>query len=261
MTEFKDNIEDPLVKSSVEAINSLITPDDKQAEPRFISRGILLLYGSAYSGKTSLCLDVAINSVLKKLKVLYIDTERSIDIWRLRQIIKARNLKLAIETKDNMYIIDSLRILYEPTLNGLLKLLPEIQRNKPDVLIVDNPVSHYLMLILKESYGKTSKDLIHFSGQIKIFTGIWNMACIFTSQPVSDIKKQEILELEKGVGIGAHDARDFIGGKSFDFDPKVIVKVNKKGTVEREMILVKHRNKRIGQSCKFKITDKGVEDI
>lgn len=261
MAEITDCLEAPLVKSSVNAINMLITPDDKQAEPRFISRGILLLYGSAYSGKTSLCLDVAFNSILKKLKVLYIDTERSIDIWRLRQIIKARDLKLPIEIKEEAYVIDNLRIIYEPTLNGLLRLLPEIQKNRPDVLIVDNPVSHYLMLILKESYGKTSRDLIHFSGQIKTFTGLWNMSCIFTSQPISDVKRQEILELEKGLGISAMEERDFIGGKSFEFDPKIIVKINKKGLVEREMTLIKHRNKPSGLKCFFKITDKGVEDL
>ncbi|RLF35991.1 MAG: hypothetical protein DRM99_03660 [Thermoplasmata archaeon] len=253
----------PVVPSSSDAVNKLVQPLP-EAPPRIFSRGITLIYGTGGAGKTSLCLDACFN-VIDKYKILYIDTERGVDLWRIRQIMKARKLKYPIKTTEDGYIVNKLKIIREPTLGGLLKLMKIVQDKKPDVLIIDNIASHYLVLICQDtkisSYGKPSKEMIVLTNTLMVFTNKWNMAVGVTTQPVSDVKKAEILELEKGLGVDYYDERDYIGGKGLEFNPKVQLRIEKRGKTERLMVLMKHRSKKPGETCKFKITDWGVGDI
>jgi hypothetical protein len=129
--------------------------------------------------------------------------------------------------------------------------------------IADTATAHYLVLACGggSAYGGASKQLIVWSGQLKVYTGLWNMGVIYTGTPISDVKKQEIRELEAGVEVGVGDQRDYVGGKAFEFDPKVRIFLKKTGNTTREAVLRKHRDKATGITAKFQITDRGVEDV
>jgi hypothetical protein len=275
-------MEKPLILSSAKALNDLITPDDPEAEPRFLSRGILLIFGGDGSGKTSIGLDAAINAILKGLKVLYIDHELGVDLWRIRQIMKHRGLKLPIVAqKEGDYecflIGNLLKIIRIPTLADLVKYIMKIETTKPDVLIVDSIVAHYLVLISqdkeiskeaakKSAYGKPAKELIIFIGQILAYCGMWNMSVLLMSRPISAVKDESTRLSESGVkesekDIYPYDKAGHTGGHGSRFDPKIKLELHKLAKSERMAVIDKHKLKERGLSCKFKISDNGVEDV
>ena len=241
-----------------------------------MSKGITLIYGTNGSGKTSIALDVAFNAIKEKRqdnKVLYLDHEIGVDYSRIVQILQAKNMEQNIVSKDNGFTINKkLRIEPVSTIEDLINKLKKIERSKPNLLIVDPITAHYLVLICQysevgeaiskiSSFGRPSKYLIFFSGMIKAYCGKWNMSVLYTTQPVSNVKMAMILkEIEKG-GISAYDYRKFVGGKALGHDSKVIVRVIKRLKSERTMILEKHRSKKTGSSCSFKICDCGISDV
>jgi len=259
----------PLFLTQSKTLNNLMTPED--APLRFVSRGITILYGSNGCGKTSICLDLMIDCVRQKKMCIYVETEGGIDYWRIKQMCKEANLTLKEGDKNDFIVGGRAMIIYEPTMAGLMSLIPKIAKKKPDLLIFDSLVAHYIVLILGSAYGTPAKNMAIFSGQIKTFCGQWNMAVVYTTTPVSDVKKSDIFQrstqaqqnvmLDKGIGLGPHDERPFIGGKQIGFDAKQIVFMQKREGANRRAVLEKHRSKPRGSDCLFAITNQGVGDI
>jgi len=265
------DLEEPLISTSSKALNDLITPTG--APVRFLSRGITLLYGTNATGKTSISLDLCFNALKNNKnsvkRILYIDHERGVDIWRVRQIMKSKGINEQITRDENgLKVGNRLKFVFISSLNDLINQLRIIQKARPNLLIVDPITAHYIALACQPNsdlatYGKTSKSIIYFSGQIKNYTNSWNMSVLYTSQPVSDVKMSEILhEIEKG-GVSAYDQRRFIGGKALGHDPKVRVHLVKAIGNKRTAILEKHRSKSTTSKskCSFLITNGGVSDV
>lgn len=273
-------LDQPLICSSVKALNEMITPENQQ--PRTVSGGITLIWGSNGSGKTNFCLDLAFNASKQGLNVLYVKTEDGIDVARILQLSKAFNIKkIDYNEKERELYIDNItvkQVIWLNELEGrfLVYLQSLYKQNKaPKLLIIDNIASDYVALsnanVDLAMYGQQAKRMAVLSTQIKNWALEWEMAVVFVTYPISAVgKAQIILEenlkiskkiLEEGIAPDSTDKDLYVGGKQLGFDAKVQLEFRKKSRGIREVVLFKHRSKPVGLSAKFKITDNGIEDI
>lgn len=232
-------------------------------ERAFADQEIVVLFGSDGSGKTAICLDLAANAAEKGQRILYIDHEMGVDKSRFAQVAQARGGKP--EFGDHAWKYRGMSVIRVLTLSGLLKkVLTLLPKYKPDALFVDTVSRHYLTLVCSpgSDYASCSKDLIRFTGQVLAFSDKWPLTTVFTTQPVSDVKKAEIYRLERGFIKERLDweARPMIGGKAIGFDAKSHVELSKLFQTLRQAELVKHRSKGTGAKATFKVTDRGIED-
>lgn len=252
------------IPSSCKNLNDLMTP--RGVSPRFISRGITHIYGTAGSLKTTIALDVGLNAVKMGLTVLYEETENGIDLPRLQAMCKAKGLdKDLIADKSGVITVGSMRIERAPDMETLVNSIFTVQQHKLDVYIADCPVSHYLVQCCTDAkeykYGKPSKQNFYYLGQLEVFCGQWRLAVLLTGRPISDVKKADILEFEKGIDVGTGDQRDYAGGAAYEFYPKERVKLSKLGHTLREAEIRKHRSKPTGIKTKFQVTEDGIADV
>jgi DNA repair protein RadB len=94
--------------------------------------GIILIYGEAETGKTTIAMQCAVNSVRKGFKVLYIDSDRSFSPERLFQI-----------EFNNQNLSDSIIIARPSTFNEQIELVDNLEKylNKRFGLIVFDTVT------------------------------------------------------------------------------------------------------------------------
>ena len=98
-----------------------------------------IIYGPAGSGKTTLCLLASIEQAKNKKKVLYLDTENSFPLERLKQLSKDENIM------DYLIILKSNNFKDQ---HEKIKILKDLVKNKKiSLIIVDTIGCHYRRLL------------------------------------------------------------------------------------------------------------------
>ena len=98
-----------------------------------------IIYGPAGSGKTTLCLLASIGQAKDKKKVLYLDTEDSFPLERLKQLSKDENIM------DYLIILKSNNFKDQ---HEKIKILKDLIKNKKiSLIIVDTIGIHYRRLL------------------------------------------------------------------------------------------------------------------
>ena len=98
-----------------------------------------IIYGPAGSGKTTLCLLASIEQAKNKKKVLYLDTEDSFPLERLKQLSKDENIM------DYLIILKSNNFKDQ---HEKIKILKDLIKNKKiSLIIVDTIGIHYRRLL------------------------------------------------------------------------------------------------------------------
>jgi len=98
-----------------------------------------IIYGPAGSGKTTLCLLASIEQAKNKKKVLYLDTENSFPLERLKQLSKDENIM------DYLIILKSNNFKDQ---HEKIKILKDLVENKKiSLIIVDTIGCHYRRLL------------------------------------------------------------------------------------------------------------------
>jgi DNA repair protein RadB len=195
---------------------------------------ITQIFGASGTGKTSICLMLAYNTAMK-WKVAYIDTE-GLSAERVKQIFQDTS------ALKNVFHYDVLDFRQQgAAIKELAKLC-----NKEDIklVIVDSFTSLYRSeLEDEERQIKMKRELV---SQLTLLLGLarkHNLAVVITNQMFTDVKSGEDRPL---------------GGPSIDHLSKIIIGLERINR-QRRAILVKHRSKAEGESCVFKITDRGIE--
>ena len=194
-----------------------------------------MLYGEAGTGKTNICLQMAIMAMKEGKKVIYIDTE-GISMDRFSQIAGDGNEELIKRL-----------LLFEPydfaEQEEMVESAAKLATNNSDVtlLILDSITMHYRIEIQKEadrpSLVKQINSLLRVARKSHI-------PVIVTSQVYTDITNDEYKPL---------------GGHALHHNAKIVLKLEKISPGLRRAVVIKHRSLPEGSCAEFRLTEKGAE--
>ena len=199
---------------------------------------ITTIYGPAGSGKSNLCL-IAVARSPKDKKVIFIDTEGSFSINRLKQI-----------TSDWESVLKRTIVLQPTSFAEQKKVFEKLRglvTNKISMIILDSVAMLYRLEI-----GK-SKDVYRVNRelgtQLAYLTQIARknkIPIIITNQVYADFDDRDKIKM--------------VGGDLLKYASKCLIEL-KKIPGGRVAVLKKHRSIEDGKEVSFKIIDEGIEEI
>lgn len=195
------------------------------------------LFGEPGSGKTNICLQLAIETVKRGKKVVYIDSE-GFSPERFDQIAGDGVEKIA---KDI--------IIYEPlNFEQQYSAIKDIEKmiDNVGVIINDSAVSFYRFELDEERGIELKRELANQIACLLQLARKYDVAVVITNQIYMDA-----------------DSGKFhpVGGNMVEHLSKTIVQLEKVEDGKRRAILLKHRSRPEGVSCEFALTQDGVRDI
>jgi len=200
---------------------------------------LTLLYGEAGSGKTNVCLQVARNVAREERRVVYVDTE-GVSLERLHQMCG----------EDFEQVLP--RILFsEPYSNEEQEKLigqgVKMVETAADVglIVVDSATMHY-RLTLRDDDPEERRSLARQVARLLRASRKSEIPVVLTSQVWTDIERGTIEPL---------------GGHMLSHNCKTLVRLEKVAPSLRRAVRVKHRHLAEGDSVKFRLTERGVEDV
>jgi DNA repair protein RadB len=198
------------------------------------------VYGASGTGKTNICLQLAVECVRSGKKVVYIDTE-GFSAERFRQIAGRDTKKIASEII--IYEPASLEQQYSAVID-----LEKITGDRVGLIILDSAALFYRLGLTSDDSNDDNvalrRELVN---QIGILHGIarkHGIVVLITNQVYKDVSTGELCP---------------IGGNALEHMSKSIILFEKTGISKRRATLRKHRSKGEGTSCEFMLTEKGVE--
>ena len=209
---------------------------DKLLSGGFESGTVTQIFGASGTGKTSICLMSAYSAVNQGYRVAYIDTE-GLSPERVNQIFVDKS-----KLKD-VYIYDVIDFKQQSSaIKELAKLCKEFENLK--LVVVDSFTFLYRSELEDlEEQMKVKRELI---AQLTFLLGLarkFDLVVVITNQVFTDVRTGEDRPL---------------GGPSIDHISKIIIGLEKLND-KRRATLIKHRSKPEGESCEFRITDRGIE--
>ncbi|TLZ52674.1 MAG: DNA repair and recombination protein RadB [Methanobacteriota archaeon] len=200
---------------------------------------LTLLYGEAGSGKTNVCLQVARNVARDEKRAVYIDTE-GVSLERLKQMCG-----------DDYQTVLSRVLFSEPYSNEeqekLIGQAVKMVDASTDIglIVVDSVTMHY-RLTLRDDDPEERRSLARQVARLLRVSRKSEIPVILTSQVYTDIDKGTIEPL---------------GGHMLAHNCKTLVRFEKVGPALRRAVRVKHRHLEEGHAVKFRLTERGVEDV
>lgn len=197
------------------------------------------LYGGSGSGKTNICIQLAVECVKSGKKVIFIDTE-GFSADRFKQIAGEDAKKIAGDI-----------IIYEPASfeqqYSAITDIEKLMNEKIGLIILDSAALFYRLGLQDDSNEENVAIRRELVNQIGILHGMarkYGVSVVITNQVYKDIATGELCP---------------VGGNAFEHLSKTIILLDKIGTSKRKATLRKHRSKCEGVFCEFRLTDKGAE--
>ncbi|MCC4770753.1 DNA repair and recombination protein RadB [Methanosarcina sp. DH2] len=200
-------------------------------------RGIVTqVFGAAGTGKTNICIQLAVECVKQGQKVIFIDTE-GLSPVRFKQI-----------AGENAKEIARSIIIYEPlSFEEQYAAVREVERIAGEnigLVVLDSATSYYRFELEDEETGiKNRRELANQIGFLHALSRKYGFTAIITNQVYSDMTAGGVRPL---------------GGTSLEHISKTIIQLEKTGTGTRRAILYKHRSRPEGSSAEFTITAEGI---
>ncbi len=194
------------------------------------------IYGEPASGKTNICLQLAINTIRAGKLVIFIDTE-GFSIERFSQIAGDHAQELA------RHAIIFSPMSFEEQFAAIKDAEKLVQQNV-GLIIMDSATAYYRV----EREGKNgARPMQELASQMTALLGMarkHDIVVVITNQIYTDIGNEEFRAA---------------GGKWLEHISKAIVELKRAGPGKRIAILRKHRSLPEGGSAEFMITGKGIE--
>lgn len=198
------------------------------------------IYGASGTGKTNICMQLAIECVKSGKKVIYIDTE-GFSAERFKQIAGENAKKIA----SNIIIYQPISL--ENQYSAIIDIKKIINDNIGLIILDSASLFYRLSLSLENSNEENLALRRELVNQIGILHGIarkYDLVVLITNQVYRDISTGEPCP---------------IGGSALEHISKTIILLERTGISKRRAILKKHRSKCEGICCNFKLTEKGAE--
>ncbi|TGC10947.1 DNA repair and recombination protein RadB [Methanolobus halotolerans] len=209
---------------------------DKLLEGGFETGIVTQIFGEAGSGKTNLCMQLAVECVKNGKKVIYIDTE-AISPQRFKQIAGENAKEIAREI-----------IIFEPgsfeEQYASVKEIEKLISDRIGLIIVDSATAFYRFeLDQEESSIRSRRELANQIGFLHGVARKHKLAVVITNQVYSDVVTGTLKP---------------IGGSGIEHISKSIIQLEKTGEGTRRAKLWKHRSIPEGKSCEFRVTSEGI---
>lgn len=215
---------------------------------------ITTIYGPGASGKTNLCLLVAISQAKKGNKVVYMDTEGGFSSDRARQILQG-DKEQTEEILKNILLLKPTS--FEEQELDFGKLLKHVKKGDISLIVIDSIAMLYRLELgdaIKTKQDEKIKQVNrNLAGQLRALAEIsrkQNIPIIVTNQVYADFLKQEEInsKTERGVNM--------VGGDLLKYWSKCLIEIqNDRG--KRKLILRKHRSLP-EKELSFEITSSGI---
>lgn len=198
---------------------------------------ITTVYGPGGSGKTNLCILCAVDIARKGKKVIYIDTEGSFSILRLKQI--------APDYEDILKNI----LFFKPTSfkgqKAAFSRLRKITDRRIGLIIVDTISMLYRLELGKnDEVYETNKELGLQIGYLTEISRKKNIPILITNQVYSNFDEK--------------DKVNMVGGDILKYGSKCLIEIQKTPSGKRTAILRKHRSQKEEKDITFEIVEKGI---
>jgi len=197
---------------------------------------ITQIYGPPGVGKTNLCILSMLKTIEQGKKVVYIDTEGSLSIERIKQVF----------SEDFDKVLKNI-VLYEPsTFDEQTNVLEKILLlENIGLIIIDGIVSLYRLELCDDINENTKLNRV-LGKQISTLLKIARKkdSGILITNQVKD----------------SFSGFEPAGGRLLEYWSKAIIRVEKFDTF-RKLTLEKHRYSKEGENLKFRIVEKGLEII
>lgn len=194
------------------------------------------VFGEPASGKTNVCIQLAVNVLREGKRVIYIDTE-GFSIERFDQIAGGDARELS-----KRFILFSPMDFREQYV--AIKDAERLIKQDVGLIVLDSATAFYRV----ELEGKDSMLLKReLANQMTALLGMarkYDVAVVITNQIYMDVDREELKA---------------VGGNMLEHISKAIVQLSRTGMGSRAAVLRKHRSLAEGQSAEFKITATGVE--
>lgn len=194
------------------------------------------IFGEPGSGKTNICLQLAVECVKSGKKVIFVDTE-AISPERFRQIAGEKAKEIAQHI-----------IIYEPTnfeeQYAAVREMEKISGENIGLIVIDSATSFYRFeLDDDESSIRTRRELSNQIGFLHSLARKNGIVVVITNQVYNDIPSGSVRP---------------IGGSGIEHISKTIIQLEKAGDGKRRAKLWKHRSRPEGETCTFTITNEGI---
>ena len=209
-------------------------PIDWLLEGGFEKGIVTTVYGPAGSGKTNLCMvSVACQS---SGKILYVDTEGSFSVSRLKQL-----------TDSYEKVLENVSILKPTSFQEQKQVFDELnERVDEDVsfIIIDSIAMLYRLELWKtKNPVETNRELgIQLASLIQLARN-YDVPILMTNQVYADLEDK--------------DTYNMAGGDILKYASKCIIEMTEEDDVRRA-VLRKHRSLPEGKEVSFKIVDEGI---
>jgi DNA repair protein RadB len=212
---------------------------------------ITTIYGPGGSGKTNLCILVAVSQAKKGNKVIYVDTEGGFSIDRVKQILGDKeNLD---ETLKNIMILKPTS--FEEQEEAFEQLLKFVKKDDISLIIIDSIAMLYRLelgdAIKTEDMNNIRAVNRQLANQLRVLTEIsrkQNIPVIVTNQVYSQFVVNENDQKERQFSM--------VGGDLLKYWSKCIIEVqNYRG--RRSLKLRKHRSLP-EKELEFEIVNEGI---
>lgn len=193
----------------------------------FPSGKISMVYGAAATGKTTLCMQLSLETAQKK-KVLFVDTEESFSVERIKQMNPSFEKLL---DKIIVFRVNN----FEEQINFLNNIEEVAKKTDFGLIIVDTIGMHYRKALQDENYHEVNQLILPNLRKLKHVAQELNIPVILTNQIYSKMD-----------GTDSH-----IGGKMLEGFAKFLVELKKE---PRKAVILKPERKEIN----FRIEDSGL---
>lgn len=195
---------------------------------------ITTIYGPAGTGKTNLCLIVAVSQAKKGRKVVYVDTEGGFSSERIKQLGGTDYEKIL----ENILILNPTK--FSEQQQAFIQLLKEIKQGI-SLIVIDGMTMLYRLELAEAKQGKEDKVKeinSELARQMRILAEIArkrNIPVIVTNQAYSEFLSEEDLRA------GKERRMMMVGGDILKYWSKCIIELRSERG-KRKAVLRKHRS-------------------
>lgn len=202
------------------------------------TRVITQLYGPPASGKTNICLQIALSCIKSNKKVIIIDTEGGHSLDRMRQIAQGEFDRFIENTLffGPMNFGDQDKII--ENLTGLIN-------DKFGLIVLDSAVSLYRIGTEEDKIQNLNRLMSKQLAKLSELGRRHNIAIIVTNQVYAS---------------QSDGSAEPIGGNILKYWSKAIIELRINNNGVREAFLIRHRSIPEGVKTKFEISNDGLRD-